>query len=51
MFGFFVLGVLTYYTDNDEPPMQEIVESTNLSTLFTRADIVAGQQIFLRKLV
>jgi len=47
MSGFFILGVLTYYTYNDEPPIPEIVKSTNGSTLFTRADIMAGQQIFL----
>ena len=47
MFGFFILGVLTYYTYNDEPPIPDVVKSTNGSTLFTREDIIAGQQIFL----
>ena len=48
IFGFFIMGVLTYYTYNDEPPIPEVVKSANGSILFTRADIMAGQQIFLR---
>ena len=48
IFGFFILGVLTYYTYNDEPPIPKVVKSANGSTLFTREDIMAGQQIFLR---
>src|SRR5215469_10885746 len=47
IFGFFVLGLLTYYTYTDEPPIPHVVMSTNGSTLFTREDILAGQQIFL----
>jgi nitric oxide reductase subunit B len=47
MCGFFILGLLTYYTYNDEPPIPEIVKSTDGATLFTRADIMAGQRIFL----
>ena len=45
--GFFILGVLTYYTYTDEPPIPDVVKRTDGSTLFTRADIMAGQQIFL----
>jgi len=45
--GFFILGVLTYYTYSDEPPIPEAVKTTDGSTLFTRGDIMAGQQIFL----
>jgi nitric oxide reductase subunit B len=45
--GFFIMGVLTYYTYNDEPPIPNVVTKTDGSTLFTRADIMAGQQIFL----
>src|SRR5215470_1474114 len=45
--GFFIMGVLTYYTYTDEPPIPDVVKSTNGSTLFTHADITAGQQIFL----
>ena len=47
MIGFFIMGVLTYYTYNDEPPIPEIVKTKTGSTLFTRADIMAGQQVFL----
>src|SRR5215471_10890603 len=47
LFGFFVLGVLTYYTYTDEPPIPDVVKSADGSTLFTRADIMAGQQLFL----
>jgi len=47
IFGFFILGLLTYYTYTDEPPIPHVVKSTNGSTLFTREDILAGQQIFL----
>src|SRR5215813_13480013 len=47
IFGFFIMGVLTYYTYNDEPPIPDVVKSADGSTLFTRADIMAGQQIFL----
>ena len=47
IFGFFILGVLTYYTYSGEPPIPDVVKTTNGSTLFTRADIMAGQQIFL----
>src|SRR6516164_11449851 len=45
--GFFIMGVLTYYTYNDEPPIPETVKRIDGSILFTRADIIAGQQIFL----
>ena len=47
VFGFFIMGVLTYYTYHDEPPIPEVVKAANGSTLFTRADVTAGQQIFL----
>ena len=47
IFGFFILGVLTYYTYTGQPPIPDVVKTTNGSTLFTRADIMAGQQIFL----
>jgi hypothetical protein len=46
--GFFIMGVLTYYTYNDEPPIPELVKDTAGTVLFTRGDIMAGQQIFLR---
>jgi nitric oxide reductase subunit B len=46
--GFFIMGVLTYYTYSDEPPLPQVVESTGGETLFTHSDIMSGQQIFLR---
>lgn len=46
--GFFIMGVLTYYTYNDEPPIPEVVKADTGAILFTRADIMAGQSIFLR---
>lgn len=41
------MGVLTYYTYHDEPPIPEVVKGTNGAVLFTHSDIMAGQQIFL----
>ena len=46
--GFFIMGILTYYTYNDEPPIPAVVKSANGSILFSRADVMAGQGIFLR---
>ncbi len=45
--GFFIMGVLTYYTYNDEPPIPEAVNDANGAVLFTRPDIMEGQRIFL----
>ena len=45
--GFFIMGVLTYYTYHDEPPIPETVKDANGAVLFTRSDIMDGQQIFL----
>jgi len=45
--GFFIMGVLTYYTYTDEPPIPQVVKDANGAVLFTRADILAGQGIFL----
>src|SRR5215469_8896989 len=45
--GFFIMGILTYYTYNDEPPIPEVVRQPNGTVLFTRSDIMAGQQVFL----
>ncbi|WP_035353969.1 nitric-oxide reductase large subunit [Edaphobacter aggregans] len=45
--GFFIMGVLTYYTYHDEPPIPDVVKDTNGAVLFTRSDIMDGQQIFL----
>jgi nitric oxide reductase subunit B len=45
--GFFIMGVLTYYTYTDEPPIPQVVKDANGAVLFTRADVLAGQGIFL----
>ncbi|MGC1921159.1 MAG: hypothetical protein WA682_14775, partial [Acidobacteriaceae bacterium] len=45
--GFFIMGVLTYYTYTDEPPIPQVVKDETGAVLFTRADILAGQAIFL----
>jgi nitric oxide reductase subunit B len=45
--GFFIMGVLTYYTYNDEPPIPAAVKDPTGNVLFTRADILAGQSVFL----
>jgi nitric oxide reductase subunit B len=47
-FGFFVLGILAYRTYTDEPPVPGKVVDPTGQVLFTRADVVAGQEIFLR---
>ena len=46
--GFSIMGVLTYYTYNDEPPIPNTVKVADGTVLFTRSDVSAGQQIFLR---
>ena len=46
--GFLIMGILAYYTYTDEPPIPQVIETSNGSTLFTGADILAGQEIFLR---
>ena len=48
LFGFFVLGFLAYRTYTGEPPIPEKVTDPNGTVLFTRADIMAGQESFLR---
>jgi hypothetical protein len=45
---FFFMGILAYYTYSDEPPIPEIVKSTNGPILFTRADVMSGQGVFVR---
>ena len=29
IFGFFIMGVLTYYTYTEEPPIPDVVKNTN----------------------
>ena len=48
LFGFFVLGFLAYCTYTGEPPIPARVVDASGRLLFTRADILDGQQIFLR---
>jgi nitric oxide reductase subunit B len=48
LFGFFVLGLLAYRTYTGEAPIPAQVLDERGGVLFTREDIVSGQQIFLR---
>jgi nitric oxide reductase subunit B len=45
--GFLIMGILAYYTYTDEPPIPGTVKNSAGAILFTGADILAGQQIFL----
>jgi nitric oxide reductase subunit B len=46
--GFFIMGLLAYYTYTDEPPIPAKVVDPNGTTLFTGKDITAGQEVFLK---
>jgi nitric oxide reductase subunit B len=48
LFGFFVLGLLAYRTYTSEPPIPAKVVDPAGQALFTRADIIRGQETFLR---
>ncbi len=48
LFGFFVMGLLAYRTYSSEAPIPERVVGPTGALLFTGADILAGQQVFLR---
>ena len=48
LFGFFVLGLLAYETYTGEAPVPARVVGPGGDVLFTREDILSGQQIFLR---
>ena len=48
LFGFFVLGLLAYRTYSGEAPIPSRVVDQNKNVLFTRDDIISGQQVFLR---
>jgi nitric oxide reductase subunit B len=45
--GFFGLGVAGYLNYTEEPPMPAKVVDQNGTTVFTHADIIAGQKVFL----
>src|SRR5580658_5417487 len=47
--GFLIMGILTYYTYSDEPPIPEVVKDSSGATLFTRADVMNGQSVFLSR--
>ena len=47
-FGFIVLGLLAYRTYTGQPPIPGKVADSAGRVLFTRTDIVAGQEAFLR---
>src|SRR6185437_16698374 len=47
LIGFLIMGILAYYTYTDEPPIPQTVKNAAGGILFTRADVLAGQQIFL----
>lgn len=48
LFGFFIMGLLAYYTYTDEPPIPAKVTDAQGHVLFTGADITAGQEVFLK---
>ena len=48
LFGFFVMGLLAYRTYAGEAPIPARTVSPDQKLLFTRQDILGGQQIFLK---
>jgi nitric oxide reductase subunit B len=48
VFGFFVLGLLAYWTYKEKPPVPAEVVNPDGTILFTGNDITEGQQVFLR---
>jgi nitric oxide reductase subunit B len=46
--GFFIMGLLAYYTYTDQPPIPTRVVDPNGTMLFTGKDITAGQEVFLK---
>jgi len=47
LFGFFVMGLLAYRTYDAKPPIPDRVVDPAGQTLYTSADVSAGQQVFL----
>src|SRR5471030_2203464 len=48
LFGFGVMGMLAVGANEEAPPVPQRIVDLNGAALFTAADIVAGQEIFLR---
>ncbi len=48
LFGFFVMGLLAYWTYTSQPPIPAQVVDPSGKVLFTKADITRGQETFLR---
>lgn len=46
--GFLILGILAYRTYTDEPPIPLQVVAPSGQILFTGADVISGQEVFLR---
>ena len=46
--GFLILGMLAYRTYTDEPPIPSQVVDPTGQVLFTGADVIGGQEVFLR---
>ena len=46
--GFLILGLLAYRTYTDEPPIPAQVVDPAGKIVFTRADVIGGQEVFLR---
>jgi nitric oxide reductase subunit B len=46
--GFLLLGILAYRTYTDEPPIPAKVVSSTGELLFTRQDVLTGQEVFLK---
>ena len=46
--GFLILGMLAYRTYTDEPPIPSKVVNSSGQVLFTGADVIVGQEVFLR---
>src|SRR5262245_10053133 len=48
LFGFFVLGLLAYWTYQGEPPIPQRTTDPTGRVIFTAEDIRAGQAVFVR---
>ncbi|MGI9147450.1 MAG: nitric-oxide reductase large subunit, partial [Chloroflexota bacterium] len=48
LFGFGVMGILAYGANDGAPPVPQRIVDSGGAALFTAADIVGGQEIFLR---